>query len=1689
MSTTIDSLQIEIQTSSTNAAAGVRDLAKSLGELKSNSKIDTATKNLKALSDALGSFKDASHATRSIGKLSGAIERLKKVGSITSIATSIKKLSDNLGSIGNVNIDDVAPKIERIAGALAPLSAVKSGGINTMMNGLKKLGEVTKSLDEDTITEFTEKIERLNAVLEPLSQKMTTIQGGFKGINSAVKQTTISVEQANTQMNTTTFELSNVINVIQGIVQALQQVVQKIIQVMDAAIEWDGIAARFGRGFGASAQDTYDWIQRLNEEMGINVQQFMQYSSVYATMLTGFGVAVEDAGKMALGYTELTYDIWAGYNDIYAGFADAAEAVKSAIAGEVEPIRRAGFTIVESTLEQTAANHGLSISLEKATEAQKSYLRYLTLVDQAQAQGLVGTYAKELNTAEGLMRTFAQQLKSLTQAFGSLLLPVLVKIMPYVQAFVELLTDAIQALAALFGITIQGVDWSGYQEGIGGVADGTDALAGSAGNATEAIKELKNASLGIDELNVISPPTANSGSGGSGGGSGGSGFENLDVDSLWDESIFADIGNQVDEIKEKIKAWMPVIEAIGAVLGALGIGLLIAQLGEGMKKIGEMEGLVGGLKKTLAGLAILTIEAILVFMLADEYLESGNLMALVGEALATAAGGYLMYKGFGNKGLIMSLAISIIAQLAAITTNLADGGVEISDPELWVQSAFTTALGGAAGGWLAYKGLIKTSTGKGIGLGALATLSLTLSAISIGEVANNGEATTSSIWTALGSILAAAGFGFTVGGAWGAAIGAAVSLMINISGAVIASVSADTKKRVEEDLAARFGEVELTIEETKAFVEKITAIPREVVIDANVWNEKLGDYEIQTMTVPVDVALDIFDAENNTLEKLRTSVNTMAENVSRDAMKIMLGIEVSQEDYTASIDSYVTNAQGYLDQYYLTTSIAIGISPGEAGESLTNTLSAFYTTSSAELQTLGVKLKQTVSEAFVDGEWIPDKLQEALDIQKEIQEIIDYTTDVEYRATIQNLKLSVSGTNLTPESFAGVLEGSQAAIEKKLESLEEVKMSKLQVAIMQYDANIAAGMSEAEAKKIYDTTVADIEAEYQNGRVEVTFGTVDFGLETLQTAFAVELETAKSKGLLDYEIALNYALGANTMYDEEGFYQGILQMTGDMAVQMQSAIRQNIDPAVRDSMAELIEKMKPTMAEYEDIAAANRKAGTTVTESIRQGLNDYNQLAAIAGETEAINYLIGQGFSTDPTFLKTLATSETAGMEIDESIAKGLLNNLNYVTDEATGLVVGIKNAVTGEVTYMTPALEQNLSNLGVNMGDALGGEYQYVYDETTGMLKAITESATGNSVWLSDDLKAQGVTLGEALPAGLLEGAESEMQANKKKWTDWAIWPWNWFKKENEINSPSKLFERGGKYLTDGLSNGMETNSLSDKLSDIWANAKSWWNSKDNLKTYTPVIGDIKTKLSSAWTGAKDWWNKNRGSLATYTPSIGKIWEKLKSAWTSAKDWWNKSRSSLSYTPSIGSIKTKLSSAWTSAKDWWNKSRSSLSYTPSIGSIKDKVVSAWNSAKSWWNSNAKLSTKLNISVPKITVKWDTATAFGKSFKYPTGFKLDFAANGGIFDQGSLVWAGERGAEIVANASGGRTGVMNVQQMQDAVYEGVYAAVVAAMGATGGNGGSQPVNVYLDGKQITATVEKRQRERGASIMGNQVYSY
>ena len=57
------------------------------------------------------------------------------------------------------------------------------------------------------------------------------------------------------------------------------------------------------------------------------------------------------------------------------------------------------------------------------------------------------------------------------------------------------------------------------------------------------------------------------------------------------------------------------------------------------------------------------------------------------------------------------------------------------------------------------------------------------------------------------------------------------------------------------------------------------------------------------------------------------------------------------------------------------------------------------------------------------------------------------------------------------------------------------------------------------------------------------------------------------------------------------------------------------------------------------------------------------------------------------------------------------------------------------------------------------------------------------------------------------------------------------------------------------------------------------------------------------------------------------------------------------------------------------------------------------------------------------------------------------------------------------------------------MYNGAYNALLDYKQRYGSEDKDNILKVYLDGKQLTATVEKRKNERGRSIMGTEAYSY
>ena len=676
MSTTIDSLDIQISTNIGNSATKIDQLANALEKMRNNAGLTKVTNGLNKLAGGINTLKPA---------LAGL-----EVSKLRSLSTAMNELS----------------------------GIQKLSGLNSAFNTLKKLPDLVNGLDTVNMVKFTRQMEKLAQALKPLATQIDKVANGFARLPSQVTKAVAATNKigaatksATGDLNAGSLNLMSTIANLESVIHVAQMAVRTISGFLSQAIEWDGIQFRFGRAFGEDAEEVYAWVLKINEALGINVQEFMQYSSLYGSLLSGFGMAQEKVTAISVGLTELSYDIWAAYNDRFKSLEDASEAIRSAITGEIEPIRNAGIALTEASLQEYIdSTHLAGVSIEKLTEAQKAEVRYAAMVNAAMNQGIIGTYAREMNTAEGAVRSLSQSFKTLTQALGSLFIPMLQVVVPYVTAFVELLTDAVFWLASLLGIDIQKISWESSTNGVGGLAEGAKDAASGLGSAADAAKKLKSYTMGFDELNVINPDSGSK-AGGAGGAGGASGWgEGLDLESIWDEGLLAQASKQVSELKTKIKGWFDEwkteLAIISGALGALGVAKLLSHLGEALSWGDKFLGVLGTIQKVASSGIVMTIQFSLMKEFFGDFMgDDGALKDYIYALLTGGAASWILYKQWGPAGLVLGLGVTAAASLSAVIEN---GGIDSAESATVALTGFASAIGAVVGAW---KLLKKTDVG------------------------------------------------------------------------------------------------------------------------------------------------------------------------------------------------------------------------------------------------------------------------------------------------------------------------------------------------------------------------------------------------------------------------------------------------------------------------------------------------------------------------------------------------------------------------------------------------------------------------------------------------------------------------------------------------------------------------------------------------------------------------------------------------------------------------------------------------------------------------------------------------------------------------------------------------------------------------------------------------------------------
>lgn len=594
MPTTIEQLELEVQSSSTSAVAGIDALSASLSKVKNAIKggigLTSVANQVRNLDSALKSM-DSSGANK-IDKLAFSLDKLRGLGSLK-ISSSIGNQLQNIGSAAASLTGVDFSAVEKLGTALQPLNNLNASGLKSTINALNKLPKLADILDNMDMTKFTSQIQQLSTALAPLTNQLNAVTAAFSRLPTNIQRAITATNRISQENNKATNSYMNLyakIKMAMGVVRNGARVIASWITQSNQYIEDLNL---FTASMGKYTEEAQNYAEAVSEALGIDPGEFMHNQGVFNTIISGFGVASDKAYLMSKNLTQLGYDISSFFN---ITFEDAMQKLQSGISGELEPLRRLGYDLSVARLQEEALALGIKKKVSAMTQAEKSQLRYYAIMTQVTTAQ--GDMARTLNAPANQIRILKAQVTQCARALGNIFIPMLNAVIPYAIALVKVVRMLADSIASLFGFTLPEVDYSGVSAGataVGDLANNAEDASDGLSKAGKAAKKLKNALLGIDELNILSKDDSSSGSG-SGGGDGlgaGIGGGDLGIDLPTYDFLGDAITSKVDEIVQMIKdAMWEITSVISTFLLAIGTILVVTganlPLGIGLMAVGAV---------------------------------------------------------------------------------------------------------------------------------------------------------------------------------------------------------------------------------------------------------------------------------------------------------------------------------------------------------------------------------------------------------------------------------------------------------------------------------------------------------------------------------------------------------------------------------------------------------------------------------------------------------------------------------------------------------------------------------------------------------------------------------------------------------------------------------------------------------------------------------------------------------------------------------------------------------------------------------------------------------------------------------------------------------------------------------------------------------------------------------------------
>ena len=693
----ITSLSVEISAESHGAELNINRLADAIANLRSKGNVSAVCDNLDKLAGSISGLKSAS---KGIGSVFKNIEKMSNI------------------DVSGIDFTGLSAKLESLKSELQPLQNLDASGLKAVgsaMNAIAKIPSINDKLDADTLDKFKKSCDSIASSLTPLASQLGKVGNAFAKMPPQLSKVVTQanrVTAANEKQRKSYLSLSNQLN---GFMRNMAKLVslKAIAEYLGNAVakfnDFYEATDLFHNAMGNLSGEADTLISKMQGLLGVDPTKAMTYMATIQSLGTSFGLASDKAYILSKNLTQLAYDESSYWNK---DVAETFTAMSSAISGEIEPIRRLGVDLSQARLKQELLALGFNKQVSSLSQADKAVLRYIAIMKQT--ANIQGNLAQTIQSPANQIKILKAQLDMLAKSVGSLLYPAMKSILPPLIAAVQLIREFVEWVAKLMGVKVVFTDFTKSADSVGGIGDAMDDTAKS---TKKAAKALKDYTMGFDELNIIDPTQGSSGSGG--GASAGNILGDVDL-SGYDmfKQYNEEFAKQIDAIKQKIKAMLPLIATVATALAAWKLTNLITDIVDAISKM-------NALKSIVLGLGVFAVGVVLEITGIKDAIENGvngkNFAEIVLGALIGTTGAAILGKGiaqfivtgFGNTAVGAAIKAAGGSTAGAII-GAAVGGVVTGIP-MFVTGVYDAVKNGlnTLNGILIPLG--STMTGAGIG--------------------------------------------------------------------------------------------------------------------------------------------------------------------------------------------------------------------------------------------------------------------------------------------------------------------------------------------------------------------------------------------------------------------------------------------------------------------------------------------------------------------------------------------------------------------------------------------------------------------------------------------------------------------------------------------------------------------------------------------------------------------------------------------------------------------------------------------------------------------------------------------------------------------------------------------------------------------------------------------------------------